>query len=395
MADGVETDGGLAVTGGGKLTFTGSLVHSGGTTVEAGTKLVIPDTCLGGGLRVSFPEDWEHPESGTETTLVTTTGDDVFSEADLPDVSAFAYYRAKLSDDAKSILIKHISPTVKVKELRTPSRKLVLEFADLDTEQDVVVAWNYGDKGSKLSDWDYDKRRILGTVPAGTTTATFTLPDDVLLYLNYRVFIGDGATEPYDSEVEWIQPASSGAYMKTGYVPVECSRGELKFNMDSQTYDGNSDYKTIVGTTDGWPRKLCVSVNKNGWMQNVRAGTMRFAKSSSEGFSKTDDHTVKLNFANKTTCFTIDGKNDDEIYHEYTDNDGSTNTRDYNTMENIVSTTRKPTRFSTMPVPAGRRSRAAAKKTRIWTFISPGDRGRRRHPSSTAKRCSLTRETAR
>ena len=198
--------------------------------------------------------------------------------------------------------------------------------------QVLVVAWGDHDYGDDLASWPSANRKVIDTVAADATTGTFTLPAEArALGTYYRFFLGDSAIVPYDEEVAWIQPASSGAYMKTGYTPVASSRAEFKFNMDNQTYD--SGYKTIVGVSDGWPRGLRVSVNNDGWMQNVRVGTMRFAELGKTGFSKTADHVVKLNFGQTTTCFTIDDKNNDNIYHEYTDG-SSTVTTSYNTYNN-------------------------------------------------------------
>ena len=198
--------------------------------------------------------------------------------------------------------------------------------------QVLVVAWGDHDYGDDLASWPSANRKVIDTVAADATTGTYTLPAEArALGTYYRFFLGDSAIVPYDEEVAWIQPTSSGAYMKTGYTPVASSRAEFKFNMDNQTYD--SGYKTIVGVSDGWPRGLRVSVNNDGWMQNVRVGTMRFAELGKTGFSKTADHVVKLNFGQTTTCFTIDNKNNNNIYHEYTDN-GSTVTTSYNTYNN-------------------------------------------------------------
>lgn len=332
-ADGVETDGGLRIGGGGKLTVTGSLSYTGGTTVEIGTALVIPDTSLGGGLAASLPAT--QASAGTTNTLVTTTGEGVFTDSDLPDVTAFPYYRAMLSEDAKSILVVRVAPAMFVTGFNLETGEITLGFEYVDGALDLVVAWDTADHGATLTSWPSGKSVVLGTVAAGATMGTFTLPDEIqTVGMYYRLFLGDSATKPYDEEVAWIQPVSSGAYMKTGYTPVASSRAEFKFNMDNQTY-ADSNYKTIVGVSDGWPRGLRVSVNKDGWMQNVRVGTMRFAELGKTGFSKTADHVVKLNFSSSDTtkCFTIDNKNNNNIYHEYTDG-SSTVTTSYNTYNN-------------------------------------------------------------
>ncbi len=326
-----ETDGGMMFKGGGTFTELGQLAYNGGTTVEIGTTLVISDTSLGGGLAASLP--LSQPAVGTTNILVKTTGDGVFTDSDLPDVSTCPFYRTKLSEDAKSILVVRIAPSMTVTGFNLSTGEITLDFGDMDAPLSLVVAWDTADHGASLGAWPVGKSVILGTVAAGTTTETFALPANILVVgMYYRLFLGDNAETLYDQEVAWIQPAVSGAYMKTGYVPVKSSRAEFKFNMDGKTY-ADSGYKTIVGVSDGWPRGLRVSLNNNGWMQNIRVGTMRFAQSDKSGFSKTDDHVVKLNFGQTTTCFTIDGKNTNSIYHEYTDG-SSTVTSNYNTYNN-------------------------------------------------------------
>ena len=245
-ADGVETDGGLEIVGGGKLTVTGSLSYTGGTTVEIGTTLVITDTSLGGGLSATIPET--QPAAGTTNILVTTTGEGVFTDSDLPDVTAFPYYRAMLSEDAKSILVVRVAPAMSVTGFNLETGEITLGFENMDGALDLVVAWDAADHGAALTSWPSGKSIILGTVAAGTTTATFTLPDEVqTVGTYYRLFLGDSATKPYDEEVAWIQPTALGAYIKTDYKPTAGSWMAAKVNLNSQTYSAEPDLYQASG----------------------------------------------------------------------------------------------------------------------------------------------------
>ncbi len=98
------TDGGLKITGGGRLVFTGALSYTGATTVEVGTTVVFADpSSIGGGLAVTIPET--PPDAGVYTVF-STTGDGTleaaFAAATLPAGDANARFR--LSADKKSIL---------------------------------------------------------------------------------------------------------------------------------------------------------------------------------------------------------------------------------------------------------------------------------------------------
>ena len=245
-ADGVAADGGLKIVGGGKLTVTGSLSYTGGTTVEIGTTLVIPDTSLGGGLAASLPAT--QPAVGTVVNLVTTTGTGTFTAGDLPDLSACPYWRAKLSDDAKSIQVERIAPSMTVTGFDPVTGEITLGFENMDGALDVVVAWDSSDHGATLTSWPSGKSVILGTVAAGATTGTFTLPAEVLnVGTHYRLFLGDGADTAYDQEVKWIRPTDLGAYIKTDYKPTAGSTMYARINLNSRTYSAEPDFYQASG----------------------------------------------------------------------------------------------------------------------------------------------------
>ena len=245
-ADGVAADGGLKIVGGGKLTFTGSLAYTGGTTVEIGTTLVVPDTSLGGALAASLPAT--QFAVGTTNTLVTTTGEGVFTDSDLPDVSACPFYRAMLSDDAKSILVVRVAPAMSVTGFDPVTGEITLGFENMDGALDVVVAWDSSDHGATLASWPSGKSVILGTVAAGATTGTFTLPAEVLnVGTHYRLFLGGGADTVYDQEVRWIRPTALGAYIKTDYKPTAGSTMYARINLNSRTYSAEPDFYQASG----------------------------------------------------------------------------------------------------------------------------------------------------
>ena len=299
-ADGVETDGGLKIVGGGKLTVTGSLSYTGGTTVEIGTTLVISDTSLGGGLSATIPET--QPAVGTTNILVTTTGEGVFADSDLPDVTAFPYYRAMLSEDAKSILVVRVAPAMSVTGFNLETGEITLGFENMDGALDVVVAWDTSDHGATLTSWPSGKNVILGTVAAGTTTGTFTLPDEIqTVGTYYRLFLGDSATMPYDEEVAWIQPTALGAYITTSFKPTANPKAEFKMNMDGQTY---SSWARVFRSAAGWPNNLQLSVNSSGQIQNTRVGVIEF-----NAVNKTADHVITLSYqySDRSTAIKIDG----------------------------------------------------------------------------------------
>lgn len=285
-ADGVETDGGLRIEGGGKLTVTGSLSYTGGTTVEIGTTLVIPDTSLGGGLVASLPAT--QASAGTTNTLVTTTGEGVFTDSDLPDVTAFPYYRAMLSEDAKSILVVRVAPAMTVTGFNLETGEITLGFEYVDGALDLVVAWDTADHGATLTSWPSGKSVVLGTVAADTTTGTFTLPDEVqTVGMYYRLFLGDSATKPYDEEVAWIQPDTLDAYIQTSFRPSQKPQSETKLNLDNQSY--TNAWVTLFDAGTGWANGVWVYANKSGRIGARRAGQADFGP-----FSTTADLTVGL-----------------------------------------------------------------------------------------------------
>ena len=105
----VSGTGGLTFKGGNAATVTGRLSYAGATTVEFGTTLTVADRAdvfdTGAGLvcLVSDPSAAE-----TQHTLLTTSGNDPFTAADLAKCSATGSARVKfvLSSDAKSIVCK-------------------------------------------------------------------------------------------------------------------------------------------------------------------------------------------------------------------------------------------------------------------------------------------------
>ena len=249
-----ETDGGMTFKGGGTFTEKGQLSYTGGTTVEIGTTLVVPDTSLGGGLAATIPET--QPAVGTTNILVTTTGEGVFTDSDLPDVTAFPYYRAMLSEDAKSILVVRVAPAMSVTGFNLETGEITLGFENMDGALDLVVAWDTSDHGATLASWPSGKSVVLGTVAAGTTTATFTLPDEVqTVGTYYRLFLGDSATKPYDEEVAWIQPNGVGACIRTTFTPTKLPRFETKINLTGNAIESGCDYGSIhdagTGNTGG------------------------------------------------------------------------------------------------------------------------------------------------
>ena len=101
--------GGMKFCGGGTLTLSGSIGYTGGTTIEAGTTIKVAslaqkDGLLGRGVNTLkvIPASGEH-------TLITITGDGVFSETDLLKVSlvpgSAGAATFSLSADNKSLLV--------------------------------------------------------------------------------------------------------------------------------------------------------------------------------------------------------------------------------------------------------------------------------------------------
>ncbi|MBO7684590.1 MAG: hypothetical protein J6T51_07685 [Kiritimatiellae bacterium] len=107
--DSSSTGGGMKFCGGGTLTLSGSIGYTGGTTIEAGTTVKVAtvaqkDALLGSGLNTLKVI----PASGTHT-LITITGDGVFSDTDLlkvalvPGSAGAATF--SLSADNKSLIV--------------------------------------------------------------------------------------------------------------------------------------------------------------------------------------------------------------------------------------------------------------------------------------------------
>ena len=204
--------------------------------------------------------------------------------------------------------------------------------------QDLVIAWGDHDYGENIGSWPRANRKVIGSVAVGDLSGTYTLPPEALVSgTYYRFFLGDRAVAPYDEEVEWLQPEVSGAYINTGYTPASTDKAEFKFNMDNQVYS-DADYRTIFAAGSGWQKTMHTAVNRDGWMSNVRAGTIRFAAKGSNnivtGFDRFTDHVVKIVYQGDVDkFFTIDDKTGNNIYHEYTDG-SATVTSTWNTYNN-------------------------------------------------------------
>ena len=105
----VSGTGGLTFKGGNSATVTGSLSYAGATTVELGTTLTVSGRAdvfdTGAGLVCRIPAKIEDRET---RTLLSTSGDDAFTAADLAKCSASGCGNVKftLSGDGKSICAK-------------------------------------------------------------------------------------------------------------------------------------------------------------------------------------------------------------------------------------------------------------------------------------------------
>ena len=153
-----------------------------------------------------------------------------------------------LSDDAKSILVVRVAPAMTVTGFDPVTGEITLGFENMDGALDVVVAWDSSDHGATLTSWPSGKSVILGTVAAGATTGTFTLPAEVLnVGTYYRLFLGGGADTAYDQEVKWIRPTDLGAYIKTDYKPTAGSTMYARINLNSRTYSAEPDFYQASG----------------------------------------------------------------------------------------------------------------------------------------------------
>ena len=107
--------------------------------------------------------------------------------------------------------------------------------------------------------------------------------------------------------------------------------------MDNQVYSDDG-YRTIIAAGSGWGHTIHSAVNRDGWMLNVRAGTVRYAAKGNNnivtGFDRFADHVVKLVFdGDVSKLFTIDDTTGSSLYHEYTDGSSAV-TGNYNTYNN-------------------------------------------------------------
>lgn len=105
----ISGTGGLTFKGGNSATVAGSLSYAGATTVELGTTLTVADRAdvfdTGAGLVCRIPAKIEDRET---RTLLSTSGEDAFTAADLAKCSSSGFGNVKftLSGDGKSICVR-------------------------------------------------------------------------------------------------------------------------------------------------------------------------------------------------------------------------------------------------------------------------------------------------
>ena len=176
--------------------------------------------------------------------------------------------------------------TVTQEKFNSKTGKVTLAFGgSAVAAQTVVVVWGSTDNGGNINDWPYNQRAILGTVNAGDTTATFTLPAEALAVgTNYRFFLGVDAEKPYDAEVKWIQPAQLGAYIETEFTPSSQPRFEMKINLTDNQVTSGKDYGHIVHTGKRYQGDVWLFCNISG---NI--GAKRYGYGYFGPFSTDDD----------------------------------------------------------------------------------------------------------
>jgi len=105
-ADGVTSDGGLAIVGGGEFNITGNstisrLDYNGRTTIEVGTRVSLPSTKVGGGAKFTIPTGLARATYNPLTTTGSLTLESVLADAVLPSDPNAQFV---LSSDKKKIL---------------------------------------------------------------------------------------------------------------------------------------------------------------------------------------------------------------------------------------------------------------------------------------------------
>ena len=105
-ADGVTSDGGLAIVGGGEFNITGNstisrLDYNGRTTIEVGTRVSLPSTKVGGGVTFTIPTGLARATYNPLTTTGSSTLESVLADAVLPSDPNAQFV---LSSDKKKIL---------------------------------------------------------------------------------------------------------------------------------------------------------------------------------------------------------------------------------------------------------------------------------------------------
>lgn len=197
-----------------------------------------------------------------------------------------------------------------VTELDALKGEATLTFDAVPVRMDVVVAWGDKDYGTRLDDWPYNKRRIIGTVAEteNEVSHTFLLPSEAFAPgTHIRFFLGTSAqTADYDEEVEWIQPANIGAYIQTDFIPSARPQSETKLNLDNQTYTNAWVSLYDAGTT--WANGVWAYANAEGRIGARRAGYADFGP-----FSTNDDLIVGLVPRDKYYAITV---NDVMYWHD-------------------------------------------------------------------------------
>jgi len=206
--------------------------------------------------------------------------------------------------------------TIVQTELDAEKGEATLTFDSIPMSMDVVVAWGDKDYGTRLGDWPYNMRRIIGTVAENEASRTFSLPSEAFAPgTHIRFFLGTSAqTADYDEEVEWIQPANIGAYIKTDFTPSTKPQSETKLNLNSQTYSPDRVTLFDAGTT--WANAVWLYAYNDGTI-GVRHGEyVDFGP-----FSTTDDLTIGLIPAGDYYYIVVNG---DAKKHPYANPDVAT-----------------------------------------------------------------------
>lgn len=205
--DSSSTGGGMKFCGGGTLTLGGTIGYTGGTTIAAGTTLKVDtaakkDALLGSGLNTLKVI----PASGTHT-LITITGDGIFSDTDLlkvalvPGSAGAATF--SLSADNKSLIVD-------------------IPYNGGEINQSTTTLVFPGKTLADLATHTLRARFQGSAIDADGTEATFfnrveTVDNDVLTKVTYQLQVidenGDGNHYTKAAKVEFTADAS-GVYAK-------------------------------------------------------------------------------------------------------------------------------------------------------------------------------------